>query len=111
MYYDANCKEVINHAVLIVGYGKTDRGEEYWYAEKLRIPNENELIIFFKGLLKIHGELNGEKVDMQKWQGIKTSVEFQIMPNFQSFRFNRDFCELFSRMYKKGFNLLIFKKT
>jgi C1A family cysteine protease len=29
-YYEPKCEQDVNHAVLIVGYGKTDKGEEYW---------------------------------------------------------------------------------
>lgn len=30
VYYDRNCSTEPNHAVVIVGYGKTSDGEEYW---------------------------------------------------------------------------------
>lgn len=31
VYYDPNCdKEDINHAVLLVGYGVSSRGKQYW---------------------------------------------------------------------------------
>lgn len=30
LYYDPKCVTEVNHAVVIVGYGKTDAGEEYW---------------------------------------------------------------------------------
>lgn len=29
-YFEPKCEQDVNHAVLIVGYGKTDSGEEYW---------------------------------------------------------------------------------
>ncbi|KAG5683483.1 hypothetical protein PVAND_012760 [Polypedilum vanderplanki] len=29
-YYEPKCDQDVNHAVLIVGYGKTETGEEYW---------------------------------------------------------------------------------
>jgi C1A family cysteine protease len=29
-YFDQNCETEVNHAVVIVGYGKTESGEEYW---------------------------------------------------------------------------------
>lgn len=30
VYYEAKCEQEVNHAILIVGYGKTPKGEEYW---------------------------------------------------------------------------------
>lgn len=33
VYFDPKCDQDVNHAVLIVGYGKTDSGEEYWIAK------------------------------------------------------------------------------
>lgn len=33
LFYDPNCSQDVNHAVLIVGYGKTDAGEDYWIAK------------------------------------------------------------------------------
>jgi C1A family cysteine protease len=29
-YFEPSCDTEVNHAVLIVGYGKTEQGEEYW---------------------------------------------------------------------------------
>lgn len=30
VYYDAKCEQEVNHAILLVGYGKTPKGEEFW---------------------------------------------------------------------------------
>lgn len=30
VFYDKKCDQDVNHAVLVVGYGKTKSGEEYW---------------------------------------------------------------------------------
>lgn len=41
VYYDPNCNpEDINHAVLLVGYGVTSRGQQYWIVKNrwVRVP-------------------------------------------------------------------------
>lgn len=30
LYFEPKCDTEVNHAIVVVGYGKTDEGEEYW---------------------------------------------------------------------------------
>ena len=42
VYYDANCnQEDINHAVLLVGYGVSNKGKQYWIVKNRWVTSAN----------------------------------------------------------------------